>query len=155
MKNLKLLIAGLILVIAFQDDIISLIPDSLFPSKIVVEINKPADEFVEFSKSFIDEITDRNIMSEVAVLNDEYANKLVVYKAPSATQILTIYTKVGKEVFADKHINKFPKYGDGIKSMLESVSGNKERSMSSDDLVRLSNLFRGLSWNLAEKLNSK
>lgn len=155
MKNLKLLIAGLILVIAFQDDIISLIPKSIFPAKIVVEINKPADEFVEFSKSFTDEITDKNIISEMSVLNDEYANKLVVYKAPSVTQIQTIYAKVGKEVFADKHMNKFPKYKAGIISMFEDVAGTKERSMSSDDLVRLSNLFRGLSWNLAEKLNSK
>ena len=155
MKNLKFLIAVALLTFAFQDEILRLIPDSIKPVSIVVEVTKPADEFIAFSKDFVSEISNKTDVYELAILNDEYASELISYKAPSTDQVNTIYKKVMKEVYASKYLGKYPIYKEGVLLIFKEVQGLKERSMSAEDLVRLSNLFRGLSWNLAEKLVSK
>lgn len=140
---------------AFQDNIKDYLPNFVKPVSIVVEVSKPADEFINFSKGFLGEVTSKQELSELAVLMDEYATKLTSYTSPSVLQVESIYAKVGREVYDTKYIGKYPAFKDGVKSMMEDVVGTKERSMSPDDLTRLSNLFRGLSWNLVEKLNSK
>lgn len=165
MKNLKLVIAGLIIVFALKDDIRALIPNvipHIIPVQVIsVELSKPDQEFIDFSKDFVSEITVKEELAELAVLNDEYAQKLVLYKdvknsvhLPSAEDALTIYTLVGKEVFATKYMGKYPKYKEGVSAIMKDVSGAKNKTLGPDDLQRLSNLFRGLSWNLVEKLKS-
>lgn len=155
MKNLKLLIAVILLAFAFQDEILKLIPDSIKPTPIIVEVIKPSDEFILFTKDFVKEISDKKDIYELAVLNDEYSSKLISYKTPSSEQINSVYGKVLKEVYASKYLGKYPIYKEGVLLIFKEVQGLKERSMSEEDLIRLSNLFRGLSWNLAEKLSSK
>lgn len=156
MKNFKLLIAGLLLVFAFKDELKEFIPDIIKPAvPIVVEITKPAQEFIDFSKEFMVDIVDRQDLSELTVLNDEYASRLVQYKAPSALQVESVYSKVVNEVFKTKFVGKYPKYKAGLVTITKDVVGSKDRALSPDDLLRLSNLFRGLSWNLSEKLSSK
>lgn len=155
MKNLKLLIAALLLAFAFKNEIKEYLPDFIKPARVIVEVSKPADEFINFSKDFISEITSNQELSELAVLNDEYASRVISYTSPSTSQIDAIYSKVMKEVFESRYLGKYPVYKSGVLLIFKDVQGQKERSMSSDDLTRLSNLFRGLSWNLVEKLNSK
>lgn len=155
LKNLKLLIAVILLAFAFKDNIKDYLPDFIKPTSIVVEVSKPADEFINFSKDFLEGITSKQELSELAVLNDEYASKLVSYTSPSTGQVNQLYQEVIKEVFSNKYVGKYPTLKGGILLMFKDVQGAKERSMSPDDLTRLSNLFRGLSWNLVEKLNSK
>lgn len=156
MKNFKLLIAGLLLVYAFKDDLKGFIPDVIKPTApIVVEITKPAQEFIDFSKDFANDITDRQDLSELTVLNDEYASRLTQYKAPSALQVESVYSKVVHEVFQNKFVGKYPKYKAGLVAITKDVVGSKDRALSPEDLLRLSNLFRGLSWNLSEKLANK
>lgn len=161
MKNLKLVIAGLILVFAFKDDIRQLVPHVIPVQVVSVEITKPDQEFIDFSKEFVSEIVIKEEAAELAVLNDEYAQKLVLYKdlnnpvhLPSAEYALTIYTLVAKEVFASKYMGKYPKYKEGVLAIMKDVGGIKNRTLSPEDLQRLSNLFKGLSWNLVEKLKS-
>jgi len=158
MKRIKLLIAVALLAFAFQDNIKDLIPDNLIPDiikPIVVEISKPSDEFIAFSKDFVSEITSEQELSELAVLNDEYSSRLTSYKSPSVLEVNSVYVKTVGEVFANKYMGKYPIYKNGVISIVKEVAGEKDRSMSPEDLVRLSGLFRGLSWNLAQKLASK
>ena len=154
MKNLKLVIAGLILVFAFKDDIRQLVPHVIPVQVVSVEITKPDQEFIDFSKEFVSEIVIKEEAAELAVLNDEYATKLVSYRTPSVTEVETIYSLVGKEVFASKYMGKYPKYKEGVLAIMKDVGGTKDRALSPEDLQRLSNLFKGLSWNLVEKLKS-
>lgn len=156
MNNVKLLIAGIILVFAFKTEISSFIKNNVKPAIVVtVEIEKPDSEFLSFSSDYIVEITDKTDILELSVLNDEYSKHCLTYNAPSSMNTLDVYYQAMKELFVDKYKGKYPKYSAGIKSILIDAIGTKDKVLTEEELVRLSNLFKGLAWNLADKLNSK
>lgn len=124
----------------------------IIEAKIVsVEIVKPEQTFLDFSKDLSGKITNNDDAIKLAVYYDEYASEILKYKNPSINDLLLITTDSTKQLKFDEITKKYPFLKDYIIKVFSLYSTVNDRKLSSEDLIDISNYFKGIAWNILNK----
>lgn len=148
----KTLLAVVIFLVLFLDiSTIRGIIDKASKKEVVVSVEpKPTDNAVDLTKPIATLITDKEDRATLAVFNYEFAKRLSSYSDVINTQQLQdIYVAAGSDVYGKTLSSKYESLGTKLIGLMKGVIGEEEHIISKEETDSLSDVFRGLSWNLS------
>ena len=122
--------------------------------KYVITIKEPSEEAIKSTKNIASLIKEPKDRAELAVFFDELASRSLNYDDYYVSDVLKIYGQSFKDVFGDKY-NKYPEFSKNQIILMSTVTGPKDRTLSLNDVQKLSDIFRGIAWNLTEPEKSQ
>ncbi len=121
-------------------------------TKIVsVEIVKPDQTYLDFSKDLSGKVTNNEDAIKLAIYYDEYASEILKYNNPSINQLLLITTDSTKQLKFDEITKKYPFLKEYIIKVFSLYSEVNDRKLSREDLIEVSSYFKGIAWNILNK----
>lgn len=154
MKILKVAIAFALLWFVFYGSIpsidISPIPNEVDEVEEIINVDRPSDEILTKVRPVAAKITEVEDRAKIALFNYEFAKRVNGYKT-SSQQLNDLYAEAGKSFFENSLVNKYEGFSDDLVSLFESVVGNDNHILSTNEKDSLSNLFSGLAWALVEE----
>lgn len=150
--NLRFLIGLIVLLVAFIDPMVifekikGIVPE---PAP-VIEIEKPADIYVESTKNVADLITGDEDKVSMAVYCLEFSKRLTQesYTDIKLQYLPEILTEAGKIYFEGSLKGKYEGLSEGLVGIISDEVGMDDIFLEKEQLVELSNKFKALSWNL-------
>jgi len=154
MKILKVAIAFALLWFVFYGSIPSIdinpIPNEVDEVEEIINVDRPSDEILTKVRPVAAKITEIEDRAKIALFNYEFAKRVNSYKT-SSQQLNDVYAEAGKLFFENSLVSKYEGFSDDLVSLFESVVGNDNHILSTNEKDSLSNLFSGLAWALVEE----
>ena len=147
LKNI--LAAILILGGLFGDQVIDYFNTPNEPEVNLLSVTKPNQEVLSEVESVANLVTDQEDKIKVAIFNFQFAKNVIGYKS-SVQQANDIYTLAGKIFFKGELVGKYPGFGEGLISMISSVTSNDNHILSQEEKDKISEKFIGLTWVLLQ-----
>lgn len=151
-NKIKTILAVVIFCVVFLDiAFLKGIIDKTSKKEAVVSVEpRPTDNAVNLTKPVADLITDKEDKATLAVFNYEFSNRLSSYSDIINTQQLQdIYVAAGSSIYGKSLSSKYQSLGSELINLMKGVIGEEEHIISKDEANSLSDVFRGLSWNLS------
>lgn len=151
-NKIKTILAVVIFLVIFLDiNTVKGIIEKVSKREVVVSVEpKPTDNAVNLTKPVADLITDKEDKATLAVFNYEFANRLPSYVDIINTQQLQdIYVAAGSNVYGKALSSKYQSLGTKLIDLMKGVIGEEEHIISKEEADALSDVFKGLSWNLS------
>ena len=147
LKNIVAII--LILGGLFGGQAIDYINTPSVPEVNLLSVTKPNQDVLSEVESVANLVTDQEDKIKVAIFNFQFAKNVIGYES-SVQQANDIYTLAGKIFFKDELVGKYPGFGEGLISMISSVTSNDNHILSQEEKDKISEKFIGLTWVLLQ-----
>lgn len=151
-NKIKTILAVVIFCVIFLDTtLLKGIIEKVTKKEVVVSVEpKPTDDAVNLTKPVADLITDKEDKATLAIFNYEFSNRLSSYSDIINTQQLQdIYVAAGSNIYGKSISSKYQSLGTNLIQLMKGVIGEEEHIISKEETDSLSDIFRGLSWNLS------
>jgi hypothetical protein len=110
----------------------------------------PSQESILLTKDTAEIITDKEDRATLAIFNLEFSKRLSSYSNVINTQQLQdIYVAAGANVYGKSIASKYQSLGAKLIALMKSILGEEEHIVSQEETELLSDVFRGLSFNLS------
>lgn len=151
-NKIKTILAVVIFCVIFLDTtFLKGIIDKASKKEAVVSVEpRPTDNAVNLTKPIAALVTDKEDRATLAVFNYEFSNRLSSYSDIINTQQLQdIYVAAGASIYGKSISSKYQSLGTELIGLMKGVIGEEEHIISKEETDSLSDVFRGLSWNLS------
>lgn len=154
MKILKVIVACGLLWFVFYGSIPSIdinpIPDEVDEVVEIIDVEKPSDEILQKVRPVAALVTDVEDRAKLALFNYEFSQRVQQYKT-SSQQLNDVYAEAAKLFFENSMVNKYEGFSSDLLSLFQSIVGDKNHILSTNEKDALSELFSGFAWALTEE----
>ena len=151
-NKIKTVLAIIIFSLLFLDiSFLKGIIDKVSKKEVIVSVEpKPTEDSIGLTRPVADLIKDKEDRATLAVFNYEFANRVVSYADIINTQQLQdIYVAAGSNIYGKSISSKYDSLGSKLITLMKGVIGEEEHIISKEEADSLSDVFKGLSWNLS------
>ncbi len=150
--NLRFLLGLVLLLVAVVDPsvILDKVSNIIPEPAPVIEIEKPADIYIESTKNVAELIKDDEDKVSMAVYCLEFSKRLTSenYTDIKLQFLPDILSEAGKLYFEGSMKGKYDGLSDGLIKIITDEVGEDDIFLEKEQLTELSNKFKALSWNL-------
>lgn len=116
----------------------------------ILDIKEPTTEILELVRPISSLITDPTDRAKLAIFNQEFANRILKYKADNQ-ETNDVYVLAASYFFNGSLKDKYDGLDSKIVELLRSTIGEDNHILSADEKIDISNKFMGLAWSLIQK----
>lgn len=116
----------------------------------ILDIKEPTSEILELVNPISSLITDPTDRAKLAIFNQEFANRILKYKADNQ-ETNDVYVLAASYFFNDSLRDKYQGLDAKIVELLRSSIGDENHILSAEEKLDISNKFMGLAWSLIQK----
>lgn len=151
--NVKNVIAILLILVAFSDEIKSVIPS--IPKKpevvTILNIDKPSDRLVELVSPVSNLVTDPTDRAKLAIYSEEFSKRVKNYDT-DLQQVNDVLAASASEFFKDSINDKYVGLDIGIIELIKSATdGDQNHKLSDIEKTEISDRFLSLAWSLIQR----
>jgi hypothetical protein len=147
MSNRNILAIAVILLGIFWNQVSSFAL-TILDDIVVVDVDKPDDEFVNATKDLAALVTDTEDRIKLSLFNKEFSDRIVSYSS-TVQQANDVYVLAAKIFFENTLVGKYDGLAEGLRTLIRSTTTDDNHVLSEEEKQELSNKFLGLSWNLS------